>query len=86
MGKPFTILTSYRADYALLSPNDEVVFRFCTHGVPLPGTEAAHIHYGNQDQIDEGDARLDGQSLVGADFLLFFKYVCSYLHEGKLPW
>jgi hypothetical protein len=85
MVKPSTILEFYSVDYKLLSANDRVVFRICTHGASLPGDKAAHIHFGDE-TLEEGDRRLKGQSLVGADFLLFFKYVCSYLDEGKLPW
>jgi hypothetical protein len=83
--KPSTILDFFGVDYQLWNDKDHVIFRFCTHGVYLPGNEAAHIHYGNE-KVEEGDGRLNGQSLVGADFLLFFKYVCSYLDQGKLPW
>ena len=84
--KPATVLDLYQADYQLLNDDDKVVFRFCTHGVPLRGNEPAHIHNATNDRIEEGDGCLNGQTLVGADFLLFFKYVCSYLNGEQLPW
>jgi hypothetical protein len=84
--KPATILDLYQADYQLLNENDDVIFRFCTHGASLRGHEAAHIHNETNERIEEGDGRLHGQTLVGADFLLFFKYVCSYLNGEQLPW
>lgn len=84
--KPSTILKTFHADYQLFDVNDRVVFRFCTHGIPLQGSEPAHIHNIHGERIEEGDGRLDGQTLVGADFLLFFKYVCSYLDGNGLPW
>lgn len=86
--KPASILDFYQVDYQLLDGDrkDKVIFRFCTHGVSIPGDEPAHIHDINGDRIEETDGRLGGQSLVAADFLLFFKYVCSYLDGGKLPW
>jgi hypothetical protein len=83
--KPTTILESYNVFYKLFDAENRLIFLICTHGIPIPGDEAAHIHCG-PDDLEEGDGRLNGQSLVGADFLLFFKYVCSYLDEGKLPW
>jgi hypothetical protein len=86
--KPSAILQVYDADYALLDgeQQDKVIFRFCTHGKSLPAAEPAHVHDSANVRIEEGDGRLNGQSLVGADFLLFFKYVCSYLDGNKLPW
>lgn len=83
--KPSTILDLYNVSYKLLTADNQVIFRICSHGRPLPGAEPAHIHCGHE-QLVEGDGRLNGQSLVGADFLLFFKYVRSYFDEGKLPW
>jgi len=84
--RPSSVLSTFRADYQLFDADDQIVFRFCTHGVPLPGNEPAHVHDSRNTRIEEGDVRLDGQTLVGADFLLFFKYVCSYLDGNKLPW
>ena len=84
--KPSTRLKNFHSDFQLFDAQDKVVFRLCTHGAILLGNEPAHIHTMRDERIEEGDARLDGQTLVGADFLLFFKYVCSYLDGNGIPW
>lgn len=84
--KPNPILDSYQANYQLLGMDDKAIFRFCTHGLPIQGDQPAHLHDASGETIEEGDARLGGQSLVGIDFLLFFKYVCSYMEGNRLPW
>jgi hypothetical protein len=84
--KPASVLSTFHTDYQLLDASDNAIFRICTHGVPLLGNEAAHIHNSRDERIEDGDGRLDRQTLVGADFLLFFKYVCSYLDGNKPLW
>jgi hypothetical protein len=62
-------LVAYSVKYQLLNGKDDVVFRFCTHGMPLSGMEPCHIHVGADRTINDGDGALDGISLVAADFL-----------------
>ena len=74
-------------DYQFMRPNGATIFRIDTHGADIRPDQACHLHLDDEpNTIDDGDARLNGFSLIDVDFLTVFATVFDHLEGRRFPW
>ena len=73
--------------YHFMSEQKECIFRLDTHRSSIPFDEPCHLHVGASEmEIQDGDPRLCGTSLVEINFLDAFKWIHAYLEGKPFPW
>jgi hypothetical protein len=76
-----------KAKYHFMDGSSKTIFRIDTHKASIPFDEPCHIHIGeNEDELEEDDPRLHGQSLVAIEFLTVFNWVHQHLEGKPFPW
>ncbi|MGA3128146.1 MAG: hypothetical protein ABSD13_15700 [Candidatus Korobacteraceae bacterium] len=81
----FELVRDIRYDFRLTGATVET-FRFDNHGRLLALNGACHLHLGGQSELEDGDSRLRGYSLVDMHLVEVVKLVCKFFRREDLPW